>query len=157
MLTLPESVICLTSSDITTDELRVLGLGTSFNQNATASAIVKSVASLHRATWRQPEEQLLKGAFITGFLDLMEQEPTLPRRYRLAIGKLRKRKDIIILPADKGSKVVIMDRLMYINAAEEMLSDRRVYKKLKGQGQLNYRISRLNLKLRLIQSALPSD
>ena len=78
----------------------------------------------------------------------MESEPTLPRQYRIAVGDLRKRKDIDILPVDKGSKVAILDRLMYINDAEDMLSDTRIYKKLTGQGQLTNRISRLNLRLR---------
>ena len=114
------------------------------------------MANVHRATWHQEDEHILKGAFIPSFLDMMESEATLPRRYRMALDDLKKRNDIVVLPADKGSKMVILDRSVYINSAEEMLSDTNIYKKLNGRQQLTYRITRLNLMLNRIQSALPT-
>ena len=52
--------------------------------------------------------------------------------------------------------MVILDRSIYINAAEETLSDTSVHKKLKGRQQLTYRINRLNLIQKKIQSTLPA-
>jgi hypothetical protein len=38
--------------------------------------------------------------------------------------------DIIIKPADKGSAVVVMDKMTYLQEAERQLSDCRFYEKL---------------------------
>ena len=55
----------------------------------------------------------------------------LPAEERQSLQDLEKREDIIIKPADKGSAVVVMDKIDYINEAERQLSDSRFYKKLK--------------------------
>ena len=54
----------------------------------------------------------------------------LSQRQRIALRKLRKRKDIIIKKADKGSTVVIQDRQEYINTGLEHLSDKDTYSEL---------------------------
>ena len=54
----------------------------------------------------------------------------LSQRQKIALRKLRKRKDIIIKKADKGSTVVIQDRQEYIETGLEHLSDRDTYNKL---------------------------
>ena len=48
----------------------------------------------------------------------------LSQRQRVALRKLRKRKDINIKKADKGSTVVIQDRQEYIDTGLEHLSDK---------------------------------
>ena len=54
----------------------------------------------------------------------------LSQRQRIALRKLRKRKDIIIKKADKGSTVVIQDRQEYIETGLQHLSDRDTYNEL---------------------------
>ena len=54
----------------------------------------------------------------------------LSQRQRIALRKLRKRNDIIIKKADKGSKVVIQDRQEYIDTGLEHLSDKNTYSEL---------------------------
>ena len=54
----------------------------------------------------------------------------LSQRQRIALRKLRKRKDIIIKKADKGSTVVIQDRQKYIDTGLEHLSDKNTYSEL---------------------------
>ena len=54
----------------------------------------------------------------------------LSQRQRIALRKLRKRKDIIIKKADKGSTVVIQDRPEYIETGLQHLSDRDTYNEL---------------------------
>lgn len=48
----------------------------------------------------------------------------------LALKLLKDNKDIVIKPADKGSAVVIMDRLAYINKALRQLNNSDHYKAL---------------------------
>ena len=44
---------------------------------------------------------------------------------------LRKNKDIVIMKLDKGNGVVILDRKLYNNAIEEIISDTSKFKKLR--------------------------
>ncbi len=50
---------------------------------------------------------------------------------REAIKSLRADKDIMILPADKGRAVVVMDKKEYKEKANKLLSDEKTYKKEK--------------------------
>ena len=47
-----------------------------------------------------------------------------PRQYRV-LQNLTKNKDIVITKLDKGNGVVILDRKLYDNAIEEIISDIR--------------------------------
>ena len=46
-----------------------------------------------------------------------------------AIQELKERDDIVIKPADKGSAVVLMDKVDYLEEANRQLTDERFYKK----------------------------
>ena len=62
----------------------------------------------------------------------------------------------MIMEADKGSKIVIIDTEDYIKAGVEMLSDTRVYKALDSNNPLQYRVERFNDKLKdIVNNKLP--
>ena len=46
-----------------------------------------------------------------------------------ALVELKQQNDIMILPADKGRSVVVMDKCEYVNKARELLQDEKTYKK----------------------------
>ena len=54
----------------------------------------------------------------------------ISREERRAIKNLSNNKTIVIKPADKGSAVVVMDRIDYINEGYKQLSDEKFYKKI---------------------------
>jgi len=54
----------------------------------------------------------------------------ISREERRAINILSNNKSIVIKPADKGSAVVVMDRIDYINEGYKQLSDEKFYKKV---------------------------
>ena len=55
--------------------------------------------------------------------------PRILRQYRV-LRNLRKSKDIVITKPNKGNGVVILDRKLYNNAIEEIISDTSKFKKL---------------------------
>ena len=55
--------------------------------------------------------------------------PHLLRQYRV-LRNLRKNKDIVTMKSDKGNVVVIIDRKLYNNAIEQIISDTSKFKKL---------------------------
>ena len=62
----------------------------------------------------------------------------------------------MIMEADKGSKIVIIDTEDYIKAGVEMLSDTRVYMALDSNNPLQYRVERFNEKLKdIVNNKLP--
>ena len=48
-----------------------------------------------------------------------------------AISSLRRDRDLVILPADKGNATVVMDREEYDRKMQEMLDDEQTYRRLK--------------------------
>ena len=57
---------------------------------------------------------------------------------RLALKELTKNTNIIIKPADKGSAVVIMNRLDYLKEGYKQLADTKYYTKLDNEPTLDY-------------------
>ena len=55
--------------------------------------------------------------------------PRIPRQHRV-LWNLRKNKDIVITKPDKGNGIVILDRKLYNNAIEEIISNTSEFKKL---------------------------
>ena len=55
----------------------------------------------------------------------------LPKRHRKALKELKKDTSISISKADKGSKIVVMDRDQYTSKIRNLLAYKNVYKKLK--------------------------
>ena len=74
------------------------------------------------------------------FLDAVEHDlfnvtpapvrDNLTTRERDALKRLRRRTDIVIKSADKGSGVVVMDRYWYIDECSRQLNDSKFYKTL---------------------------
>ena len=55
------------------------------------------------------------------------------------MSELRKYRDIMILPADKGKATVVLNVTDYENKVTTMLSDSRTYEKLKKKNTQNYK------------------
>ena len=68
----------------------------------------------------------------------MPKHDNLTKADRGALQSLKKRDDIIIKPADKGSAVVVMDREHYISEAERQLNDSNFYTSLDHDPTLEY-------------------
>jgi hypothetical protein len=96
-----------------------------------------------KSTWRPKNQELFKIPIkIRIFADDVRQKlmdivtqtqrykPNLPKRQRLAIKRLVRRKDIIIRLADKGSGVAILSQDQYKREAERQLGNTQHYKKL---------------------------
>lgn len=80
----------------------------------------------------KPMKQLLKKDIVT-FNDYIadpDRVDNLSKTERVALQQLKNNKNIIIKPADKGSKVVIMDSQQYAFEAHRQLSNNQFYKSI---------------------------
>ena len=75
---------------------------------------------------------------ITSYTPPKPKHDNLTKADRGALQNLKKRDDIIIKPADKGSAVVVMDREHYISEAERQLNDSNFYTSLDHDPTLEY-------------------
>ena len=66
--------------------------------------------------------------------------PRILRQHRV-LRNLRKNKDIVITKPDKGNGVVILDRKLYNNAIEEIISDTSKFEKLNEDPTLKHKAS----------------
>ena len=67
--------------------------------------------------------------FLTILFLQLKPSPRILRQLRV-LRNLRKNKDIVITKPDKGNGVVILDRKLYDNAIQELISDTSKFEKL---------------------------
>ena len=80
-------------------------------------------------TDRSIDATVVKGVMPYMVQSLMKSEQVLPTRLEKAKHVLQQDDSMIILPADKGGKTVVMDRYVYKLTMLRMLSHQEVYKK----------------------------
>ena len=79
----------------------------------------------------------------------------LPRRLRVALQSLRTNSSVIILKADKGNRVVVMDKSHYLSEAFEMLADTNVYELLR-KNPIESEQASYNNEVRRIYESMPA-
>ena len=71
----------------------------------------------------------LANSYFYNYFYNYKPSPSILRQHRV-LQNLRKNKGIVIIKPDKGNGVAILDRKLYNNAIEEIISDTSKFKKL---------------------------
>ena len=123
----------LSTRTLSEEETSVLGLGLSFNLNATNDDCIATAATVDeffRFNKNSIENaDLVRGVISPLLVSLNRETPALPRRLNKALADLRKDDSIRIFPADKGGKFVILDTDSYKQKALDLLNDEVTYEK----------------------------
>ena len=132
---MPENIINLSSRQLSIFEEKVLGLGMSFNLPPTERDIISTAAAFDKFLYKNRENLNNKGDLIRGMvspllLSIKKQTPLLPKSLYEALKVLGKSRDIKIMPADKGGKVVVLNQADYDDKIFNLLSDGDTYEKL---------------------------
>ena len=132
---MPENIINLSSRQLSIFEEKVLGLGMSFNLPPTERDIISTAAAFDKFLYKNRENLNNKGDLIRGMvspllLSIQKQTPLLPKSLYEALKVLGKSRDIKIMPADKGGKVVVLNQADYDDKIFNLLSDGDTYEKL---------------------------
>ena len=130
-LTMPENVVNMSSRHLSHLESNVLGLGLSFSLPPSKRDIVSTAASFDRFLFQNRQHiekpDLFRGIVSPLLLSIKNESPLLPKRMQQALTDLDRCMDIKVMPADKGGKVVIMDRAEYDAKIFDLLSDDNTY------------------------------
>ena len=125
---LPNSILNLSSYELSKDEEAVLGLGLSFALKPNKDAALDFVASTMNSA---VNHSYIFGMVVNAFVQHFNSLDSIPRRFRKALEKLRKEDSIKITKADKSNSVVIMDRANYKEKMQLLLNDDTTYEKLR--------------------------
>ena len=156
---LTDCVENLSSYTLTTEEHQLLGLGLAFAlppRPETCADVITAIQHLESyARDIAPELRTLKGFVLTGLQHLNKAGAGLPRRLRVALQSLRTNSSVIILKADKGNRVVVMDKSHYLSKAFEMLADTNVYELLR-KNPIESEQASYNNEVRRIYESMPA-
>ena len=122
------------SSHHTLSEVKLLKRGANFSVTPPKLPIDDFIVAAEEAGKRLDPGSA--AAMKAEIVDIIKKENTkkrysnITKEEREVIKELRNRKEITIVPADKGRCIVVMDRLEYVKKMEEKLSDKATYKEI---------------------------
>ena len=122
-------VVNLSSNPLTEFETEVLKKGLNFAPSPSNIPVSKIIASVERGLSKIPKDQAtLTRKRIVSVLSRAKVPPSnLQPHLRSALKNLRKKDDVLILPADKGRSTVVMDKDEYDRKMSQMLNDTKTY------------------------------
>ena len=124
----------MSSRILTEDEIDVLGLGFSFAITPRKNCGIDILSSCHDFINDLPSADRspsLIGVLYEGFMKSVRSENNIPSRFVKALSSLKRDSSIIVTKADKGGKIVIMDRVDYNTKMENLLNDPNTYLQLR--------------------------
>ena len=125
------NVIVLSNLNIDRYQITILSLGLSFSLGHGRNDLVQSISQINRFNHSHPEIDVnfLKGICLQSFGN-SEYNDSIPKRYILALSRLKSNKNIKVLKADKGGAAIVMDLNDYKIKALRILNDHNTYEKL---------------------------
>ncbi len=122
----------ISNYNLTQDEEDLLSLGMNFavsSQKIPKVEIIASTESTARKLNKEDGQQLCTGVALI----LQKSKPpksNISKKQHIALTNLKRNKNIVILPADKGNATVVMDRCEYKMKMKKLLDDEYTYKQL---------------------------
>ena len=144
IFTANETITNLTQYELSQEESDLLKAGLYFSiqpHKIRKSEIFTTFEKIHRSFINNLKSDETKSqikahlSYLNSYFDNYKPSPRILRQHRI-LRNLRKNKDIVITKPDKGNGVVILDRKLYDNAIQELISDTSKFEKLNGDPTL---------------------
>ncbi|BHF61667.1 hypothetical protein SprV_0100464200 [Sparganum proliferum] len=121
-------VVNLSKRILSPAEISLLSKGIGFNHtDATPTNFLAGLESVLLASALPEDKRADIRSCATGILRQKRRQQTLPADEAQGLQSLKSDHNIVVLPADKGGATVIMDRIDYVNKANEIFSDVAAY------------------------------
>jgi hypothetical protein len=132
--TVRNSVINLSTHQLSEDQHILLGFALNFSLPPSQRDTIATATCFENFTFRYRDQlinpDLIRGAAIPFLASLSKHHYLLPKRFNRSMQELRQNDDIVVFPADKGGKVVILDTTDYKQKAINLLSDDNIYQQV---------------------------
>ncbi|CAF4198778.1 unnamed protein product, partial [Rotaria sordida] len=133
------NVLNKSNIQLTEYQLQVLSKGLKFAQTPNTINVVDIIANVESSLCTVPTiPKITKQLAISEITTFVKQwkkpkmkENNISKEEQIALKELKNNNKIIITQADKGGKVVVMDRVEYIRKIEEKLNDTSTYEEVK--------------------------
>lgn len=125
----PDFYINLSSHDLSDEQKIILGYGPSFGMSYN-NDLLDFVTKFNECCKRFKKDW--NADVIKGFLlnNLSPDDIVIPKCLKMALNDLKKNDNIIVTKADKGNKLVILDKVTYLEKASHLLSDISTYEEI---------------------------
>ncbi|BHF84027.1 hypothetical protein SprV_0902717700 [Sparganum proliferum] len=121
-------VVNLSKRILSPAEISLLSKGIGFNHtDATPTNFLAGLESVLLASALPEDKRADIRSCATGILRQKRRQQTLPADEAQGLQSLKSDHNIVVVPADKGGATVIMDRIDYVNKANEIFSDVAAY------------------------------
>ena len=122
----------LSNRPLSKDEVNLLRKGGGFAVTPSELPIMDYITAIEQAcrNLAKGEANCLRAEMIEDMEKAKLPKSNLTKRERLALKTLRDDENIMVLPADKGKCMVIMERKEYLEKMEEKLKDETTYKRI---------------------------
>ncbi|XP_052259249.1 uncharacterized protein LOC127863670 [Dreissena polymorpha] len=127
-------VVNLSDRPLSLDETSVLKKGMNFCVTPPTIPINEIIASTEQVCYQLEDKsaaESLRGEVVKILKSATKPKSNITTKERDALRDLGKRKDIVILPADKGRTTVVMNKTEYVAKMDKLTSDRDTYEPLK--------------------------
>ena len=126
-------VVNLSKTPLEDAEIGVLSKGLNFAPAPSKIPVTDLIAAVEKGLSKTSKEQATEARKrISNILSRAKPPPSnLLPDLRRAVSLLKKRDDILVLPADKGRATVVMDKCDYDEKMNKMLCDEKTYEPLK--------------------------
>ena len=142
-----EIITNLSSRVLSDNEVQALSLGLKFDTGKDRCTLAEHVMRNYKYHDSEAQKGFVQG-ILMGYKAMANNEPNaLPRRFIRAIENLSKDKSIIVLSADKGGGVIVMDQKDYDEKMQNLLDDSETYRKER-TGYVKARSEEFNKKAR---------
>lgn len=143
-----KNVLNMSSHVLGYDEKLVLGYGLSFSTESSNVFNSKHLVSLVKTCRDNNQDfDFLSGCLVGSMCsENVTDFSDMPIRFRNAINKLKRNKDIHITKSDKTNQIVILDSANYLSKLNDLLNDAETYEKLTSN-PLQNKVTRFNSKL----------
>ena len=146
------NVVNISKIKLNEQQLKVLSKGLKFVPTPTNINTVATITNCEKYLYSTPK--LIKNAAISEISTFI-QKWRKPKKLNMnkdeikILEEIKSIENIVIVQADKGGKIVIMDRIDYINKIEEKLNDFNIYEQVKKdpttiiKTQINKKVTKL--------------
>ncbi|XP_072030550.1 uncharacterized protein [Amphiura filiformis] len=126
-------VVNLSSRSLTESEVSLLQRGLNYSVSSNKFPVKDIVVATETACKDIPGDKAaeLRGRVVNAIKTTKAPTSNITKEERLALDKLKKDTDIIIVPGDKGRATCVIDATVYEEKANALLQDENVYEKLK--------------------------
>ena len=128
------NVVNISKTKLNQEQLKVLSKGLKFIPTPTNINIVTTIANCEKYLYST--SKTIKNAAISEITTFIQKwkkpkKSNLNRPEIKTLKEIKSIKDIIMVQADKGGKIMIIDKADYVNKIEEMLNDKKIYERIK--------------------------